>query len=193
VLIALERLGDAEKLLADAVTRYPENADLLARLAEVKLLQGHPTETLALVERALRARPESARALYVRARTLETQGELERAREDYDSALALSPRLAPALSRMWRLQRQAGEREKAMSSLERLVEVGEASLEEKVALAELYAELRLKPEQGLKLIGEALKREPDNFQYQDTQKALKKLVPRKKKSSGPLIIRGGRR
>ncbi len=193
VLLALERIEEAEKLLSDAVTHYSQNADLLARLAEVKLLLGRPTEALALVERALRAQPESARALYVRARALETQGDLGRAKEDYGNALGMNPRFAPALSRMWRLQRQAGAPQQALSSLEQLLEVGEASLEEKAALAELYAELRLKPEQGLKLIGEALKRDPTNFQYLDTQKALKKLVPRKKKSSGPLIIRGGRR
>ncbi|HEX8440478.1 tetratricopeptide repeat protein [Archangium sp.] len=193
VLIALERLADAEKVLTDAVTHYSQNADLLARLGEVKLLLGRPPETLALVERALKAHPESARALYVRARALETQGDLGRAKEDYGNALAMAPRFAPALSRIWRLQRQAGEVQNALASLERLVDGRQASLEEKVALAELYAETRLKPEQGLKLIGEALKGDPSNFQYLDTQKALKKLVPRKKKSSGPLIIRGGRR
>jgi tetratricopeptide (TPR) repeat protein len=193
VLLALERPADADTLLTESVAHYSQNAELLGRLAEVKLLLGRPPEALALVERALRAQPESARAFYVRARVQETQGDLERAKEDYGNALGMNPRFAPALSRMWRLQQQAGEREKALSSLERLVEVGEASLEEKVALAELYAALRLKPEQGLKLIGEALKRDPTNFQYLDTQKALKKLVPRKRKSSGPLIIRGGRR
>jgi tetratricopeptide (TPR) repeat protein len=193
VLIALERSADAEKVLTEAVGRYPQNADLLARLAETKLLMDHPAEALSLVERALREQPKSARALYVRARTFETQGDLVRAKEDYGSALGMNPRFAPALSRVWRLERQAGEQDKALVSLERLVEGGEASLEEKVALAELYAEAHIKSEQGLKLMGEALKRDPTNIGYLDTQKALKKFAPKKKKASGPLIIRGGRR
>ncbi|WNG35672.1 tetratricopeptide repeat protein [Archangium violaceum] len=192
VLTTLERHADAEALLTKAVALYPQNADLLARLAETKLALGNKTEALSKVEQALRVQPDSARALYVRGRVHESQGDLKRAKEDFGYALNGNPRFAPALSRMWRLQQQAGEREEAMATLERLVGVGEASLEEKVALADLYAQTRMKPEQGLKLIGEALKQDATNIQYLDIQKELKKALPRKK-ASGPIIIRGGRR
>jgi signal transduction histidine kinase len=92
---------------------------------------------------------------------------------------------------MWRLQQQAGEKEEALVSLERLVEANEASLEEKVALASLYAQTRRRPDRGLKLIAEALKQDAGNPEYLDIQKELKKALPRKKKS-GPIIIRGRR-
>ncbi|WNG56267.1 tetratricopeptide repeat protein [Archangium gephyra] len=191
VLTKLERHADAETLLAATVKKYPQNADLIARLAETRLTLGNKAGALAAVEQALKAQPDSARALYVRGRVQETQGDLKRAKEDYGAALQHNPRLVPALSRMWRLQEQAGEKEEALVSVERLVDSGEASLEEKVGLASLYAQTRRRPERGLKLIAEALKQDAGNPEYLDIQKALKKALP-KKKVSGPIIIRGRR-
>ncbi|PTL82732.1 lipopolysaccharide assembly protein LapB [Vitiosangium sp. GDMCC 1.1324] len=192
VLTMLGRHADADALLTEAVSKFPQNGDLIARLAETKLAQGNKADALARVEQALKAQPDCARALYVRGRVQEVQGDVKRAKDEYGYALNENPRFAPALARLWRLQQQAGENPEAMVTLERLVDTGEASLEEKVALADLYAQLRTKPERGLKLIAEALKQDATNFQYLDIQKALKKALPRKK-ASGPLIIRGGRR
>jgi len=192
VLSKLERHADAEALLTATVAKYPQNADLIARLAETRLTLGNKAGALAAVEQALKAQPDSARALYVRGRVQEAQGDTKRAKEDYGFALQENPHLVPALSRMWRLQQQAGEKEEALVSLERLVGSGEALLEEKVALASLYAETRRRPEQGLKLIAEALKQDAGNPEYLDIQKALKKALPRKKKKSGPIIMRGRR-
>jgi tetratricopeptide (TPR) repeat protein len=189
VLTQLERHADAEALLTATVAKYPQNADLIARLAETRLKLGNKAGALAAVEQALKVQPDSARALYVRGRLQEAQGDTKRAKEDYGFALQENPGLVPALSRMWRLQQQAGEKEEALGSLERLVGSGEALLEEKVALASLYAETRRRPEQGLKLIAEALKQDAGNPEYLDIQKALKKALPRKKKS-GPIIMRG---
>lgn len=192
VLTRLERHADAEALLTATVAKYPQNADLIARLAETRLTQGNKAGAQAAVEQALKAQPDSARALYVRGRVHESQGDAKRAKEDYGSALQQNRGLVPALSRMWRLQQQAGETEEALGSLERLVDSGEASLEEKVALAGLYAQTRRRPDRGLKLIGEALKQDAGNPEYLDIQKALKKALPKKKKKSGPIIIRGRR-
>jgi tetratricopeptide (TPR) repeat protein len=193
VLTTLKRYKDAEAALTEAVTRYPQNADLLARLAETKLAQDDKVDALAKVEQALKVQPDCVRAFYVRGRVQEAQGDPKRAKEDYGSALTENPRFAPALSRLWRLQQQAGENEQMMQTLEQLVAVGEATLEEKVALADQYAQTRTKPEQGLKLIAEALKQDAGNFQYLDIQRDLKKALPRKKGPSGPLIMRGKRR
>jgi tetratricopeptide (TPR) repeat protein len=193
VLAELERGADAEKLLTQAVAQYPQNADLLARLAELRWDLGNKDEAQMLVERALKAQPESARALYVRGRLQEGAGNVQRAKEDYGFALTENSRFAPALSRLWRLQDRAGEDDAARASLERLLELGEATLEEKVALADLYARTRTKPEQGLKLIGEALKQDMRNEEYLEIQKELKKALPRKKAPTGPLIMRGGHR
>jgi predicted Zn-dependent protease len=192
VLTELDRRADAEKLLAQAVEQNPRNADLLARLAELRWEAGNTAGAQTLVEQALKAQPESARALYVRGRLHEGAGNVQLARADYGFALTENSRFAPALSRLWRLQARAAEDDAAVVSLERLLELGEASLEEKVALADLYVRTRTKPEQGLKLIAEALKQDARNEEYLEIQKALKKILPRKK-AAGPFIMRGGRR
>lgn len=192
VYTALNRLPEADALLTKAVSQYPQNADLIARLAETKLNMGNKAEALAQVEQALHVQADCVRALYVRGRVEEEQGDLKKAREDYGFALNENPRFAPVLSRTWRLQQQAGAPQEAIGSLELLVSQNEATLEEKVALADLYAQTHSKTEQGLKLIAEALKQDAGNFQYLDIQKELKKGLPRKKGPSGPIIIRGGR-
>ena len=110
------------------------------------------------MEQALKAQPDSARALYVRARVQETQGDTKRAKEDYGFALQQNPGLVPALSRMWRLQQQAGEREDALATLERLSTRARPRWRRRWRSPSLYAETRRQPEQGLKLIAEALKR-----------------------------------
>ena len=192
VYTALNRLPDADAVLAKAVSQYPQNADLIARLAENKLNMGNKPEAQSQVEQALHVQPDCVRALYVRGRLQEVQGELKKAQEDYLTALSDNPRFAPALSRMWRLQQQSGANQEAITSLEALVSQNEATLEEKVALADLYARTHSKLEQGLKLIAEALRQDASNFQYLDIQKELKKGLPKKKGPSGPIIMKGGR-
>ena len=90
------------------------------------------------------------------------------------------------------LSERAGEDDAARATLEQLLALGEASLEEKLALAVLYARTRSRLDQGLKLIGDALKQDPSNAEYLEIQKELKKNQPRKKTSSGPIIMRGRR-
>ena len=193
VLTTLERHADAEALLTKAVSEYPQNADLVARLAETKLALGQKADAMSKVEQALHLQPDSVRALYVRGRLQEAQGDIKRAKEDYGFALQDSPNFAPALARMWPLHEKSGELSDAISCLERLVAQREASLQDRVALASLYARTKTKPEAGLKLIAEALKQDAGNFEYLDIQKELKKALPRKKGPTGPVIMRGGRR
>ncbi len=194
VLHVLGRYAEAESLLSGGVAGNPDDAELLAWLAETKLYLGRLSEAQSLVERALRQRPQFARALYVRARALEGQGNLRRAMEDYRYSLSSDPGFSPALARMWRLHRQLGDEAEALSTLERLVGLGEASLEEKVSLAEIYARQQTRQERGLKLIEEALRRDKGNARYLAIKKQLEKTAPRKKKKkrTGPVILRGGR-
>jgi len=192
VLSTLDRRPDAEKLLVQAVGQYPQNADLLARLAQTQLELGNPPEAQSRVEQALRAQPGCARALYVRGLIAEAAGDLPRARRDFGMALDENGRFMPALNKLWRIHRQAGETNLARETLEKLVALGEGSLEDKVTLAEMYAQSRTRTDQGLKLIAEALKQDSKNAHYLAIQRDLKKSVPTKK-PSGPLIMRGGRR
>ena len=191
VLTALDRRADAEKLLVQGVLQYPRNADLLARLAQVQLELGNKTEAQSRVDQALKLQPGCSRAFYVRGLLAEAAGDTRRAREDFRMALDENKRFTPALAKLWTLQRQSGDLPGARDSLARLVGAGEGSLDDKVALAELYAQTRSGTEQGLKLIAEALKQDGKNPHYLAIQRDLKKALPTRK-ASGPIIMRGRR-
>jgi tetratricopeptide (TPR) repeat protein len=192
VLTLLGRHAEAEAALTRLVEAYPRDPDALAQLAETKLNMDQHAEAQQLVDKALGFRPRFARALYVRARALEAQGNPKGAEESYRYALTSDPGFAPALSRMWRLHEQASRRTEAMNTLEKLLFMGEASLEEKAALAGMYASSRTQVERGRKLIEEALRHEPGNEAYLATREALLKAAPPKQRGGGPVILRGGR-
>ncbi|MBN1205301.1 MAG: tetratricopeptide repeat protein [Myxococcaceae bacterium] len=193
ILTRLERHEEATDVLARLVDENPDHIEALAQLAESKLSLGKNREAQELVDKVLSRRARSPRALYVRGRLMEAQGDKRGAEENYGYALTSDPRFAPALSRVWRLQQANGQEQEALQMLEKLYGLGEASLEEKLALAEMYAQRKIRLERGLKIIDELLKREPGNPKYV----ALKALLtpqaaPKKKSYKGPIILRGGR-
>jgi tetratricopeptide (TPR) repeat protein len=192
VLNALKRHEEAAVALEALLKQDPNDPDALAQLAETQLLQGRAAEAEALIQRALTLRPGYPRALYVRARTLEAQGKLEPAAQTYRDALKSDPSFAPALSRVWRIYAHRGERLEAMTALERLYFMGEATIEEKVSLAELYADASVQVDRGLKLISDALRRESENPRYLEIKQRLQKAGARTRVKKRPVILRGGR-
>ncbi|NOK34156.1 tetratricopeptide repeat protein [Corallococcus exercitus] len=193
VLMEMKRPAEAEGALKKLVEDDEDNAEAIAWLAEIVCAQGRASEAQQLVDRALHLRPRFARALYVRGRVLEEQGDARAAEDSYRFALKTESAFAPALSRLWRLHLKAGRKPEAQEVLERLMGLGEASPEEKAALANLYAQFETQLPRGKKLIEEVLKREPQNPEYLRIQKAIDKATPKKKKApSGPIIIRGRR-
>jgi tetratricopeptide (TPR) repeat protein len=192
ILTQLERHAEVDAELTRFTEEHPDHAEALAQLAETKLMLNNPSEAQQLVDKALRLRAQYPRALYVRGRALELQGDKRGAEEHYGYTLNADPRFAPALSRVWRMQHEAGLKSEARQTLERLYRLGEASVEEKVTLASLYADSRTNLEKGRKLIDEALQREPGNPRYVAIKAALTRAGPKKKSGSGILIMRGKR-
>lgn len=184
VLNRLKKHEDAVRVLEPLLDEKPRDAELLSLLAETHVALGNLEQADALLNRALSSRPRFPRALFVRGRAFEVRGDLAKAAASYERAIDASPTFAPALSAIWRVYLARGDKAEAMSALERLLYVGEASLEEKVSLAELYAETRSRLDRGRKLIAEALRREPHNARYKAIQAALGKERP-----SGITIIR----
>jgi len=191
ILGKLSKHEEAAELLTQFLEQNPENVDAAGQLAEVKLNLGKMSEAQDLVDKVLRVRSRYPQALYVRARILEAQGDKKGAEENYDYALSADPNFAPALSRRWRMQQDARQWQESRLTLEKLYKLGEASLEEKVALAELYADSKTNLERGQKIVNELLHLDPANAKYVALKAALTP-APKKKKSSGPIILRGGR-
>jgi len=196
ILCALERYEEADSALGQLLEDRPRDPELLSRLAEVKLALGAASTAEMLVEQSLGARPRNARGTYVKGRILEAQGDLAGAQEQFAAALKSDPSFAPALSRSWRVYRQQGDLADAMSALERLLSMDRASPDEKVALAELYAESKTHLPRARKLVAEAIRRDPKSDHLRELEKQLGKDAPpaqKKKPFGGIEIISGGRR
>ena len=187
VLNNLKRYEESEKLLEPMIAANPRNPDLVGLLAETELYLGKVDAAQARIDQALALRPRFARALYVRGRTLEAQGDLRLATEQYQFALKSDPGFAPALSRLWPIYEKKAEKTEAMSALEHLFYMNEATVEEKVALASLYAETGVNKDRGRKLIEEAVRVQPDNAAFKEVKDRLGKApVPR---APGVVIVR----
>lgn len=180
-----QRYEEAAALLAPLVEQNPRDADLACQLAETKLLAGHPDEAQALVDLALGQRANFPRALYVRGRAFEVQDDKQGAMENYRYALKVDPAFAPVLSRIWRLYQAKDQKTEAMSALEKLLLLKEATPEERIALATLYADTGLNMDRGRKLVSDLLKNTPDD----ESLKELKKRLGRGKPKGQIQIIR----
>jgi tetratricopeptide (TPR) repeat protein len=193
VLNELNRFNETAEILEALVDEDPKDAELLALLAESKLLSGKAAEAQLLVDRVLGMEPRWARALYVRGRAWEQQDRLEDAKLDYESALLADAAFAPALSRLWRVHDRLGNKVDAIATLERLLAQNDLDSDEKVQLAKYYSETWTNIERGQKLIGQALKREPQNAEYLKIRARLDKSLakPKRKGPAGIQIIRGG--
>lgn len=194
VLAAQERFEEADSTLGRLLEERPRDPELLSRLAEVKLNLGAVSTADMLVEQALGRRPKNARSLYMRGRIMEAQGELSRAQEYYGQALQSDRMFAPALARSWKIHQHQNETTEAMSALERLLFMNKAGPDDKIALAELYADTKTQTARGLKLIDEAIRRDPKSDRLREIQAKLKANLPRKKRTRPQVeIISGGKR
>lgn len=121
-LFGTRRFDAAQAALDEALAAAPENARLLALLAELKRRQGHAREAEALVRRAEAADPDDAQAAQVRAELHFERGEFERAAEifrrllDRGAGAYTASRLVKSLARVGRLDEAA---ESARQALER--------------------------------------------------------------------------
>lgn len=175
VLNNLKRYQEASDVLTPMVEANPRDADLVALLAETELYLGKVEQAQAKVDQALAIRPKFARALYVRGRTLEVQGDLKAAAEQYQYALKSDPGFAPAISRVWPIYEHRGEKAEAMAALERLFFMNEASLDEKIALATLYVDTGSHTERAKKLVAEAVRVQPDKPGLKELKARVGKL------------------
>ena len=191
-LNTLGRYGESEALLDRLMATHGKTSALLALQADTKLQLDRVEDAAALVDEALRMSPMDAQALYTRGRILERQVQPQQAREAYERALASDANFAPALSRLWHLQEDAGQKREAMETLERLYFLGESSIDEKAALAGHYAAFSMQLTRAKLLIDEALRRDPENSTWKAVRASIGKRGATQSRSRGPVMIRPGR-
>lgn len=188
-LNTLGRYAESEALVDRLMATHGKTPAFLALQADTKLQLDRVDDAAALVDEALRMSPMDPQALYTRGRILERQVQPQQARDAYARALAASPGFAPALGRMWHLHDEAGQKREAMEALERLYLLGEASIDEKAALAAFYVDFSIQLTRARQLIDEALRRDPENLRWKAIRASIGKRGDAPERQRGPAIIR----
>ena len=173
-LAAAGQVEEAAKLMDGIVASRPTDLNAQASLAEVKLLRKDVDGAREAAESVLSRQPKNGRALYVRARAIESQSSDDpvRAINAYREAIEADPDQTEALSRLWRLYEKQGQKADAMSALERLDLLGETTIEEQAELARIYADTGYNVPRGLRLIEDALKKDPGNEDLLKVKRSL---------------------
>jgi transitional endoplasmic reticulum ATPase len=96
VLLAMDRLNEAEKEYRAALALSPSHSSIKAGLAETFFRQDKPSQALVLVDDLLKHAETPARAYLLHARLLMQGGEVERAVSQYREAVELDSSVADA-------------------------------------------------------------------------------------------------
>lgn len=196
-LATTHRFEEAAAALNTLVTARPTDSNAQAALAEVRLLAGDLAGAKEAAEAVLVRQARNARALYVRARAMEEEGgdDLVRVVHAYREALAADAGQTETLSRLWPILLRLGERNDAISVLERLLFSGEATQDEEVELAALYLEAGISLTRAKSLVAAALKRDPGNRRLEAMRRELEvkaRNEPGRSRGGGIQVLKGGR-
>lgn len=187
VLNELKRHDEAAQLVEPLLEDDPKNPSLLSLLAQTRLRQDRGADAQVLIDRALGENAKFAPALSVRGESFEQGGNLDSAIADYETALRSDPTYSPPLGRLWPLylkQKRTGD---AMTTLETLLFMGEASPAEKVQLARLYVDSNTDFKRGRTLVAEALRRDPKNVELLKLKAKIDKILA--PKNPGIIIMK----
>ncbi|MGC4122376.1 MAG: tetratricopeptide repeat protein [Myxococcales bacterium] len=199
-MAASGQTAEAAELMGKIVAARPTDLNAQSSLAEVLLLADKVEEAQSVAKAVIDKQPKNGRALYVRARAIEVQSADDpvRAINAYQQAIEGDPNQTEALSRLWRLYLKQNQKNDAISMLERLRILGEATPDEDVELIGLYADTGINPVEGLKMCNEALKRDPGNGKLLGFKKQLEAKAPRLNRpkpgeaGGGIQVIKGGK-
>jgi Flp pilus assembly protein TadD len=116
-----QNLADAEKYFALAVGQAPQNIEFKAKLGTVKIELNKTAEAKQLLEELLKAYPKHVQSLTNLGYVYFLGGDVQKANEYYNSAIALDPDYEPALLNKAGLYNYLKEYEKARQLLQRIL------------------------------------------------------------------------
>jgi tetratricopeptide (TPR) repeat protein len=176
-----EESGDyagAHRLLREALASAPGDVMVLGAIGAVLRKEHRLEEALAVLDRVVAVEPSHPAAWLERGYTLEALRSEAEAARSYSQALAIDPRLAPALGKLADIAAKRGDRDSARSQAERALAIDPVDPAANFALATIEIEARdgaqaearleallstvLKPDdrtRALTLLGDALDRQ----------------------------------
>jgi tetratricopeptide (TPR) repeat protein len=164
--LASGRVAKARAEAGALAQRYPDDIDVAVLAAEVETFAGEASAALEAWQRAARLSP-TARTAHGLARAHFALGQLDKAREQADKALAFTPDHVGARILLSRVLRKAGDDERAMARVEEVTKLpatrAAASKSELVAAHTLVGQIHLarsRMSMSEAAFGEALKLDP---------------------------------
>jgi predicted O-linked N-acetylglucosamine transferase (SPINDLY family) len=117
------RLGEAEGLYRQILHADPENADALHRLGVLAMQRGDNPGAIALIERAIAARPGAANFYASLGQALAAAGRTDEAIAAFERAIGIQGDLTEALFGLGMALQSAGKRERAVEIYRQLVAI----------------------------------------------------------------------
>ena len=198
-LLKLERYSEAAEILTPLLQSRPSDLRLMGYMAEIKLMTGAPDAARELTDIILAESKNNPQALMIRARAVELTkpDDPMAAIGAYNQLIALHPNHVGAHHRLWSLLLKQDNKTEAVSVLERLLNLDQATDAEKIALAELYVETALELPRAQRLVDEALKNNPGDSRLLELSQKIKtrrKEIPSRgsNRGSGIQVLKGGR-
>ena len=116
--LAMNRVADAQRLLAEALRKNPQDTDALLERAIINLQAGLVEEAQQDLNQVIQFLPNSAEAHFALASVYKTRGLVHEERQELSEALRLNPYLLPA--RLWLVQSLlvGGENQSALSAVD---------------------------------------------------------------------------
>jgi len=161
-LLEKGKVEEAVSALEAAVARDQGDIDALIMLSVIYQRSGLADQGLAQAQAAVRAAPRHQEALLTRGLAWEAKGDLEKAKADYDAALAIGP-YAPAFHNRGVLASQAGDHERAIADYRAAMAADpQAAADSAVGLGIALAALD-RTDEALKAYDQALSIDPTNY------------------------------
>ncbi len=136
----MENLREAAQFYQGTIDIDPNHVGARTKLARIYLLSGVPDKALDLVGPALKARPDDAELLSIRAAAREQNKDQAGALTDAERAVQLAPTNEDAVAVLAGIYMSSGSKDKARALLERAVEKNPTTVDLRLVLAQIYAQ-----------------------------------------------------
>lgn len=162
-LVKMRKGEDAEKLLKEALQRYPGDEDLLFSLGGVQDEAGKKNAAMKTMEQIIAVNPKHYQAMnYVGYTLAENNRELTRALTLISSALEQNPDADYIVDSLAWVQYRLGRHEEAWKTINRCISLGG----DDATIWEHYGDIAMalgKKDEAVKGYSESIRREPDNI------------------------------
>lgn len=128
ILIRQKKFADAEKILSNLLTEYPNNIHFLSLLAEVNLQQDQFYKAGNIIDNAIGLSPDDSHLFYIKSRIAIQQDKLSDAEKNINQAIELDPYDADYFALLANIKLGRKQFEEALETANRALEIDAENL-----------------------------------------------------------------